>query len=149
MHSNFRLAVYRSRYKGSNCWEGGSISSRISWLVGWLWFNVTFSDISALWWRDRCSVSKFWPDADVTWKIDPIEKWPGDPPGHFSTLKNNPRSLFNDWNMTGGHFSTVWSHFSTLKSDICLLESLYNDPLTCWKFTLLLKFDPLFKFDSM
>ena len=28
-------------------------------LVGWLWFNVTFSDISAIKWRNRCPVSKF------------------------------------------------------------------------------------------
>ena len=29
----------------------------------WLWFNVTFSDISAICWRDRCPVSKFLPAA--------------------------------------------------------------------------------------
>ena len=32
-------------------------------LVGWLWFNITFSDISALWWWDSCPVSKFPPAA--------------------------------------------------------------------------------------
>ena len=32
-------------------------------LVGWLWFNVRFSDISTIYWRDSCPVSKFWPAA--------------------------------------------------------------------------------------
>ena len=32
-------------------------------IVGWLWFNVTFSDVSAIKWRDSCPVSKFWPAA--------------------------------------------------------------------------------------
>ena len=28
-----------------------------------MWFNVTFSDISSIKWRDSCPVSKFWPAA--------------------------------------------------------------------------------------
>ena len=30
MHSDFRFALHRNQYKGSKCWAGGSISSRIS-----------------------------------------------------------------------------------------------------------------------
>ena len=51
----------------------------------------------------------------VTLKIDPIEKWPAR--GVTFQLLKFDRS----------HFSTVWSHFSTLKSDLFWLGSLYND----------------------
>ena len=36
-------------------------SAMLAWLVCWLWFNVTFSYISAIKWRDSCPVSKFRP----------------------------------------------------------------------------------------
>ena len=33
MHSDFRFALLRNQYKGSKCWAGSSISSRISWYL--------------------------------------------------------------------------------------------------------------------
>ena len=41
-------------------------SRSFGWLVGWLWFHVSFSDISAIKWRDSCPVSKFGP---ATWRL--------------------------------------------------------------------------------
>ena len=58
----------------------------------------------------------------------------------ISLLIVTPLSLFNCKDMIGGHFPTVWSHFSTLNSDLFLLGSLY-DPLDvenwpfCWNLT--------------
>ena len=38
--------------------KGDKVLLEYSMLVGWLWFNVTFSDISAIKWRDSCPVLK-------------------------------------------------------------------------------------------
>ena len=57
------------------------------------------------------------PGTRVTLKIDSIEKWTS---RSYFNVKKWPRSLFNCWNNNydRGHFSTVSSHFSTLKSDL-------------------------------
>ena len=47
--------------------------SNIIWSIGccWLWFNVTFSIISAIKWQDSCPVYKFWPaaGAKLQWQL--------------------------------------------------------------------------------
>ena len=50
----------------------------------------------------RCNVEN-WPDWKMTRSVI------------FHRWKVTPRSLCNCWNIPGGHFLTVWSHFSTLK----------------------------------
>ena len=40
MHSDFRFALFKGRYKDSKCWTGSSISSRISWYIN---LKLTFS----------------------------------------------------------------------------------------------------------
>ena len=43
MHSDFRFALFRGRYKGSKCRAGSSVSSRISWYINLkLIFSIVF-----------------------------------------------------------------------------------------------------------
>ena len=64
-------------------------------LVGWLRFNVTFSDISAIKWRDSCPISKFRPAAGhptpwaarVLYRVEPIPtRVPRRPKMSFTSL---------------------------------------------------------------